>query len=167
MEPLLAVFLLIGSMVVYDQGNVEPLQDTKPKAIEYQYKEIESTGKSVSTGDVIKYGASVKHWVAAENYYVSDLSLYSLPDETGSSGDVGTGLPQTTEPYNPTTEYTKQVISGKTNIQSQPAVQLRQVTSIPQRECSGKAITILTSDLDTPRENKNQMLVKEAVLRCS
>lgn len=167
MEPLLAVLLLIGIAVTYDQEAESVAGDTSPKAIKYQYKDVVDGSKTVSTGDQIKYGVRVKHWVAGENYYISDLSLHSLPEVTELSSGDAVETQRSAEPYNPVSEYDRQISSHQGRSKAHASVQARQVASIPQHECKGKTITVLTSDLDTPREDKNQMHVREAVLRCS
>jgi hypothetical protein len=179
MEPILGIAIILGSLFFYDQNYV--LSDSaRDKPAEYRYKEDAESGSQPVVGiqaGAIHYGSRVKHWMPGENYFISDLSLESLPVASvapipqgdtmnRSVAELRKDTPRSQASFDPTEEFQKQT---RVSI-NKPTPRLSSAEVVLPRarpSCTGEVSTIYTSDLDTPRHNKNEMLVREAVFGCS
>ncbi|POP51570.1 hypothetical protein [Zhongshania marina] len=177
MEPFLGIALILGSLFFYDQNYVQP-DSANDKPTEYRYEQDTESGRRPIEGNgAIHYGSRVKHWMPGENYFISDLSLESLPVAStepvperattkSSVAGVRKDTPRSQASFDPTAEFQKQS-RASTN---KPTPQLSSAEVVLPRaksSCTGEVTTIYTSDLDTPRHSKNEMLVREAVFGCS
>lgn len=155
MEAIVGAFVILASIYSYTELESEKAElQAKVSEIEYRY-ENDTIRKTLSAGEFIQYGARVKHWVPSSNYFISDLSLQPQHSSTVNLA-----------PYDPSDEYTSQVKTANSTSVATP-VAVMQMPIIRDRSCSGEVTTILTSDLDTPRDNKDRMMVRETIYECS
>lgn len=154
MEAIVGAFVILASIYSYSEMKSEKAAlQAMVNEIEYRY-ESDTIRKTLSAGESIKYGARVKHWVPASNYFISDLSL-----QPESSADIA--------PYDPSEDYASQIKIVNSTVAVDPTAYLQMPVRRDRGSCTGEVTTILTSDLDTPRDNKDRMMVREMVYECS